>query len=90
MTKSQQNQLDRILNAGYIVDQITENKYFVAIQFENGKDHFLLKEEYMVFIGPRGGVKFASAYRIGADKEHEKVLANLTSHEIWNKEANWS
>ena len=57
---------------------------FVSVTFDNGEIHFLNKVTYMVFIGLRGKITWASAGRCGSDEKHEKLLAQLANYELAN------
>lgn len=85
ITKQQQVIIDRVKqycpDAKVPNDEGYESKY-IFITWTNNEDHFMLKEDYMARIGPRGAFKILSASRFGADDKHKKTLAELCLYRV--------
>lgn len=79
LTNSQTKLINRINDSErYEITKITTiYKGMISVTVETVNKHILLLENHHLFVGPRGGVEFASVNSLSADKKHQKVLASL-------------
>ena len=65
--------------------EVEEKGGCVLVRWNNGKDHWATKYNYMAVIGKRGGIKVISIYGgllSSDDKKHAKVRARLALFDL--------
>lgn len=89
MTNSQQRIVDRLL-ARYtdVAVQPIERTNKIIVKFNNGESHVLLRQCYILIVGPRGGIEVLMADRALTDSDKaRKTMAYLALREadIWTR-----
>ena len=86
MTKSQEQKINRVKQYcpdAEVMQSEQENRAGLAfVRWTNNEDHFMLKENYMAVIGPRGAFKIVSVHRYCVDDQHKKTLAQLCLYKM--------
>lgn len=86
MTKSQERKVNAVKQYcpdAEVMQSEQENRAgLLFIRWTNNEDHFMLKENYMAKIGPRGALKIISAHRYCADDKIKKTLAQLCLYQM--------
>ena len=87
LTATQKRLIEELKESGKHLNirniKIEDFASFVSVSFKLKSEHPLLEENYHIFIGRRGKIRWISASRLGAGRDHEITLARLASMELF-------